>query len=102
MSVLYYSYSVEITNSVLPLNEANDICRNFDGNEFHFTLCDERDAMLICAYIELIVPFASILGSFFFRDDGAHIWGSNLPAFGSAAAGAIYLSLYYMGSFVKS
>ena len=51
--------------SVLPLNEANDICRNFDGDEFHFTLCDERDAMLICAYIELIVTLLSILGSFF-------------------------------------
>ena len=37
---------------VVPFWEANDACRNFDGEGVTFNFCDERDAMLICAYIE--------------------------------------------------
>lgn len=39
--------------SPAPFWEANDVCRNFDGEGATFNFCDERNAMLICAYIEL-------------------------------------------------
>jgi len=51
--------------------------------------------MLICAYIELILPIFTIGGSFLFKNDAKHIWGSNLPGLGCITAGSIYLALYY-------
>merc|ERR1712149_47625 len=72
-----------------------EYCHNVVGGAFDATICDEIDVMLICAYIELILPLFSIAGSFFFRKEAAHIWGSNLPALGCVTAGAIYLAMYY-------
>jgi heme/copper-type cytochrome/quinol oxidase subunit 4 len=51
--------------------------------------------MLVCAYIELILPIFTIGGSFLFKNDAKHIWGSNLPGLGCITAGSIYLALYY-------
>ena len=89
-------------NLGLPYDEANDICRNFDGDEYDFTFCDERDAMLICAYIEVIVPWVSLLLSFVFvaRGDSGPVLFSNIPGLVSVAAGAIYLTMYYGGKCV--
>ena len=58
-------------------------------------ICDEMFVMLICAYIELILPIFTIGGSFLFKNDAKHIWGSNLPGLGCITAGSIYLALYY-------
>ena len=60
-------------------------------------ICDEMFGMLICAYIELILPILTIGGSFLFKNDAKHIWGSNLPGLGCITAGSIYLALYYGG-----
>merc|ERR1711990_1176374 len=57
--------------------------------------CNEMYAMLILAYIELILPIFTIGGSFLFKNDAKHIWGSNLPGLGCITAGSIYLALYY-------
>ena len=54
--------------------------------------------MLICAYIELILPLVSIIGSFFFLKEAAHVMGSNIPALCSVVSGSLYLALYYGGS----
>ena len=66
-------------------------------NDVTTAICDEMKVMLICAYIELILPIFSIGGSFFFRKDAKHIWGSNLPGLGCITAGSIFLALYYGG-----
>ena len=58
-------------------------------------ICDEMKIMLICAYIELILPIFTIGGSFLFKNDAKHIWGSNLPGLGCITAGSIFLALYY-------
>merc|ERR1711923_474499 len=58
-------------------------------------ICDELFGMLVCAYILLILPVFSIGGSFLFKNDAKHIWGSNLPGLGCITAGSIYLALYY-------
>ena len=60
-------------------------------------ICDEMFVMLVCAYIELILPIFTIGGSFLFKNDAKHIWGSNLPGLGCITAGSIYLALYYGG-----
>ena len=51
--------------------------------------------MLICAYIELILPMVSIIGSFFFLKEAAHVMGSNIPALCSIVSGSLYLALHY-------
>ena len=61
-------------------------------------VCDEVKIMLICAYIELILPLVSIIGSFFFLKEAAHVMGSNIPALCSVVSGSLYLALYYGGS----
>ena len=58
-------------------------------------ICNEMYAMLVLAYIELILPIFTIGGSFLFKKDAKHIWGSNLPGLGCITAGSIYLALYY-------
>merc|ERR1712235_205461 len=58
-------------------------------------ICGEMKIMLICAYIELILPIFTIGGSVLFKNDAKHIWGSNLPGLGCITAGSIYLALYY-------
>jgi len=60
-------------------------------------MCEQMDVMLICAYMELILPIFTIAGSFMFTKEGPHIWGSNLPGLGSITAGSLFLSLYYGG-----
>ena len=61
------------------------------------SICDEMKVMLICAYIELILPIFTIGGSFLFKKDAKHIWGSNLPGLGCITGGSIFLALYYGG-----
>merc|ERR1712212_407994 len=82
----------QFMDQVVELNERNDVCREFDTQA---DLCDQLKVMLICAYIELIFPSLTIIGSLFFRKEARHIWGSNLPQFACVAAGSLYLSLYY-------
>merc|ERR1711962_1012371 len=64
----------------------------------NLAICDEMFAMLVLAYIELILPIFSIGGSFIFKKDAKHIWGSNLPGLGCITGGSIFLALYYRGS----
>ena len=81
--------------------DAVEYCRELDNDvDIHATICEQMDIMLICAYIELILPFFTIVGSFFFKDDGPHVWGSNLPGLGSITAGSIYLALYYGSKYI--
>ena len=80
--------------------ERNVICDRewLDGvtdDDVNTKICDEMFVMLICAYIELILPIFTIGGSFLFKNDAKHIWGSNLPGLGCITAGSIYLALYY-------
>ena len=82
-------------NIVIPV-DILDQCSELDGVE-HLDICKQMDVMLICAYLELILPIFTIAGSFMFTKEGPHVWGSNLPALGSIAAGSIFLSLYYGG-----
>ena len=60
--------------------------------------------MLVCAYIEVIVPWVSLLLSFVFvaRGDSGLVLFSNIPGLVSVAAGAIYLTMYYGGECVFS
>ena len=61
------------------------------------SICDEMFVMLVLAYIQLILPIFTIGGSFLFKKDAKHIWGSNLPGLGCITAGSIFLALYYGG-----
>ena len=72
-----------------------------DNTDINIKICDELFGMLVCAYILLILPVFSIGGSFLFKNDAKHIWGSNLPGLGCITAGSIYLALYYGGKFLK-
>ena len=64
-------------------------------------ICEEMFGMLVLAYIELILPIFTIGGSFMFKKDAKHIWGSNLPGLGCITAGSIYLALYYGSKLLK-
>ena len=72
------------------------------GDELNIKICDELFGMLVLAYIELILPVFTIGGSFLFKKDAKHIWGSNLPGLGCIAGGSIYLALYYGGTYLNS
>ena len=83
--------------------ERNVVCerewlQDLTDDEVNIKICEEMKIMLICAYIELILPIFTIGGSFLFKNDAKHIWGSNLPGLGCITAGSIFLALYYGGT----
>merc|ERR1712227_643631 len=69
------------------------ICHNLE--QVDVDVCDEVNIMLVCAYIELILPMISIIGSFFFLKEAGHVMGSNIPALCSVVSGSLYLALNY-------
>merc|ERR1711892_803175 len=82
-------------NEVAPSDLA-DICHvNVEGEVIGHDFCDEMKIMLICAYIELILPLFSLVGSFLFRKEAAHVLGANLPALCSVITGSLFLALNY-------
>merc|ERR1712046_2238 len=88
---------------VAPSDDGIAICKrewldDITEEDQHIAICDEMFAMLVLAYIELILPIFSIGGSFIFKKDAKHIWGSNLPGLGCITGGSIFLALYYRGS----
>ena len=84
----------------------SDKCHNItlnitDGEEIiNHNFCDEMNAMLVCSYIELILPLFSIAGSFFFRKEAGHVFGANLPALFSVITGSLFLALNYKGQWI--
>merc|ERR1712021_114794 len=86
-------------NEVAPSDLA-DICHvNVEGEVIGHDFCDEMKIMLICAYIELILPLFSLVGSFLFRKEAAHVLGANLPALCSVITGSLFLALNYKKPF---
>ena len=83
--------------STLVTKNPNNTCHGLNGSEINFDFCDEMSVMLICAYIQLILPIFSIGGSFFFRKDYAHVLGANIPALCSMISGSLFLALEYRG-----
>ena len=73
---------------------------NVEGEVIGHDFCDEMKIMLICAYIELILPLFSLVGSFLFRKEAAHVLGANLPALCSVITGSLFLALNYKGEWM--
>lgn len=75
--------------------DMSDECHVNHDEVIKHDFCGEINVMLICAYIELVLPLFSMVGSFIFRKEAGHIFGANLPALCSMISGSLFLALNY-------